>query len=957
MNSLPTDPRTNIPPFLRSASLLLWGYVLPQTLLVVLNLRGWWLIAGEVTQDQQSTALRLLVVECLILGLNGALFVWYKSRHIFSGWGVILALLLIHPAYLWGVVAALPMVPRSVPWWIIEDADFLVWNFTFFMPGTFLALYLLACVPFRLTNRRDALYSVLAMLAIPLAWYALTSMSQPILLARLPQVVTIFLGVGSLILMLAALMRLVNTLVCLIQDGGRRMHTLLVLLLGLIAPLGGLYLNQSLPFPADFQSIGVYCLTVLNGLLLLARPGGSHARLQLFMRALTYPFIFYFFLVFLPFLPLSLLAILAMGMGFLMLVPLALGVFQTGLLVEDFLAVQGVSGRIQSLGLLLAGVLLIPGYLLVETLLDRAALHQAIDIVYNGAPPPSPAQATRAAKALLKLQEYKQGIQLPYLAGAYSELVFGGMVLSDDRIGRMYYLLSGAPLPTIRPNSLSPRFYRTPRIQGDGGSLPPQRDIALESIGSSLISPGLARVHLTLRNRSTDSHSEYLARIKLPEGVFATGLTLKIEDRWEPGKVFDRKTALWVYTKITEVRRDPALLLYSAPDTLELRVYPFPAQGQREVAIDFRFPAQAASRISVDRQEVTLNPETASATSLYVADDHLAVLGKLTLPTITRRPYLRVMLDFSMGSEAAVASYPQRIAHLAEKLGIREVRLSAVNLYQQELKEGILSATDQEVLTTAIKNAQMPRVGGFGAEQAIRKALLRHADELMTQGNIERVPVVVLLAASAMNKQELEAIQLAHLAFITPDVGAWYLDENGTLSAHSFAGNTLPEAVPAVLSPVYAFRRGTITTIINPQQPAMAALPGNAPLSYFDGTTFSEVPETALLHPDATWVQYAGLWSAWRTAILDPAVMEIQRRQLLEASRTLGMLIPSTSLIVVESSAQWRILERKEDQSLANQGVLEFEERKTPEPPEWIMLLVLIALVILYRRHRPTSTA
>ncbi|CAK0779714.1 putative MSEP-CTERM sorting domain-containing protein [Gammaproteobacteria bacterium] len=955
--NLPTETRTDIPPFLRSSYLLLWGYVLPQAALVILNLRGWWLIADEVNLEQQAAVLHLFVVECLILGLNGALFVRYKGHNRFPGWGMGLALFLIHAAYLWGVVATLPMVPRNVPRWIIEDTDFLGWNFTLWMPGTFLALYLMASVPSRLADRRDALYSVLAMLAIPLAWYVLISMSQPVLLVRLPQVVTILLGVVSVVLMLVALVRLINTLMRLTRHGGRRMHTLLVLLLGLVAPLIGLYLNRSIAFPADFQSTGVYVLTVLNGLLLLAPSGGPHTRLQLFMRALTYPFILYFFLVFLPFLPLSLLATLAMGMGFLMLVPLALGVFQTGLLVEDFRAVQGTFGRVQSLGLLLTGVLWIPGYLLMEAVLDRVALHQAIDVVYNEAPSPSPVQATRATRALMKLHAYKQGIQLPYLASAYSQLVFGGMVLSDDRIGRMYYLLSGTPLPTIRPDSLSPFFYRERRIQGRRGSLPPRRDIALESIESSLIAPGQARVHLKLRNQSADSHSEYLAHIKLPEGVFATGLTLKIEDRWEQGKVFDRKTALWVYTKSTEVKRDPSLLLYSAPDTLELRVYPFPAEGQREVAVDFRFPVQAAARISLDGREVVLNPDinpdAAVNTSLQVAGEHLAVLGQLSLPTVIRRPYLHIMLDFSVGSEKALASYPQRIARLAETLGIREVRLSAINLYQQDLDNGVvLSATDQEALSTAIKNARLPPVGGFWGEQAIRRALLHHADGL-ARGDIERVPLFVLLAASTMHQQEWAAMQLSPLASITPDVGIWYLDERGTLSAHSFTGEAFSAAVPPVLSPVHIFRRGATTAVINPRQPAMARLPGNAPLAYFDGAIFSQVPESVLLHPDTTWLPYAELWSTWRTAALDPAAMESRRGQLLEASRSLGMLIPSTSLMVVENTAQWRILERKEDQSLANQGALAFEERKTPEPPEWIMLVVLIVLIawgVLSRR-------
>lgn len=71
----------------------------------------------------------------------------------------------------------------------------------------------------------------------------------------------------------------------------------------------------------------------------------------------------------------------------------------------------------------------------------------------------------------------------------------------------------------------------------------------------------------------------------------------------------------------------------------------------------------------------------------------------------------------------------------------------------------------------------------------------------------------------------------------------------------------------------------------------------------------------------------------------------------------LGLLLPTTSMIVVERDAQWKILERKEKQSLSNHSALDFEEeQETSEPSWWISLLFLIMfLYIEDARKRKTA--
>ena len=77
-------------------------------------------------------------------------------------------------------------------------------------------------------------------------------------------------------------------------------------------------------------------------------------------------------------------------------------------------------------------------------------------------------------------------------------------------------------------------------------------------------------------------------------------------------------------------------------------------------------------------------------------------------------------------------------------------------------------------------------------------------------------------------------------------------------------------------------------------------------------------------------------------------------KSIVATSRETGILLPATSYIVVENSAQWKMLQMKEKQKLGSLEALEFME--TPEPGFWILLAGLLlfgrrqSLVQLFRR-------
>jgi hypothetical protein len=79
-------------------------------------------------------------------------------------------------------------------------------------------------------------------------------------------------------------------------------------------------------------------------------------------------------------------------------------------------------------------------------------------------------------------------------------------------------------------------------------------------------------------------------------------------------------------------------------------------------------------------------------------------------------------------------------------------------------------------------------------------------------------------------------------------------------------------------------------------------------------------------------------------------------KSLVQASRETGVLVPTTSYIVVENSAHWRTLEASEKQKLGQNTALAF--RETPAPPAlWLAGAFIIYLIYRARKKRVPTDA
>ncbi|MBI3187358.1 MAG: MSEP-CTERM sorting domain-containing protein [Gammaproteobacteria bacterium] len=938
---------------------LLWLIFVPQCLLLFLNFRSWHLISGEVAQQQINAALVLLIYEVLII-VGTVIFYWFfRQGRLSVGARIGLIGIIAQAGYMILFLNTIDdVIPGTIQPWIVSEGNIARWNITLMMPGAFMALYVFTKALFAgmgKTKSRALTFGLT--IGVPLIWYLITTLMQPVWFNQVSVIGWIIISAACVTIFLAAIINAFDNL--LHRDFSTHMvekHYIAAVLLGLAAPFAGLYLNRSIPFPVDFQATSVYVLTLLNGLILLLKPGNTrYLAAKYFLRCLSLPFIIYFFLVFLPFLPLSLLAIIAVGMGFLMLTPLILGLFQFRVTLREFHLLSSEQGKIKTIVITIVGLMVLPGYFVAEATLDRAALNKTLDYFYAhdfAGEPLSTSDIHRAAKTLVQLRDRKSDIQMPYISGFYNAIVFGDMVLPDTKIAQTYQWLTNKSLPHFNVDFMAPdRKFR----RFNGTSIAPKSDVDIEHIKQfSTKDPAGRTVRLTLKNKSADTNTLYQESLVIPEGIFITGMRLKIGDEWVNGQIFDKKTALWVFQKITEVRQDPAILYYTSPTTLQLRVYPFPANGIREVEFDLLYHPGINANLTIGNTVVDLNKNT---------NKHVIVStnGKDVIDTSAfawrRTPYLHVILDFSAGEKRSSASYSNEIRSVGQKLGIHQARITAANISTaQDNPDHLVNLSSQDDMIKVIENIKLPQVSGFWLDRAVANEMQRIKFQL-DENNLNLTPVFLVILNKETKSDAPLDIQKWHR--LIPDSGLLYVSQNEILKSYSLeTGNPVAAEIIDKPASIVAIRKNDQIHILPSDTASIVDFISTDTLSIYNSRKKHFEPVTTLKSLDVRnekWANFATVWSKWISVNLQPSLFEDQRNTFLAASRDKGLLLPSTALIVVESDSQWKILERKEDQSSGNHSALEFEEERKTSEPAWWILIIFIFIYIFNKDKRPGS--
>ena len=959
----PESSQPLLPAVLAGPAALLWLWVLPIAVLLALNVQGYRVIEDNMDPGQRRTALILGIAGLADLLTGVALFVvtWRlekgpaspRARHPL--WGV--PALLAQIAYLWLAFSDMDTVlPGSVTVWIYPPERFLFNQFAFAMLPLFLGILRIACARPARHPGRDLAITVGMAFAAPVAvylglnslrWFGGGSVLEVIVVMTVLIVLSLAMFVGIVRSLMLALR--------LAKNRGPFMERLAIVLFALILPAGGLLLNRTIPFPADFQAWEVYALTVANAAILLFA-SWRHAqqpRMSFNLLCATFPFSLYFFVVFLPYTPLSILAVIAMGAGFLVLTPTFLFALHLHLLNKARRAAPPGQNqaRVAVVGLLC--FLIVPAVFTLRGLADKAALNAALDHVFTpvirSGNTTYPASRANLRRALNSHRAYKNGIYYPLLSDYYSWLVFDNLVLPDEKLARLEKVFFGTTGSTQNRDFVRSQngslFGRSVRDRARmPRATPPLRTVEVSRLDARVLPAGDANavftLALTLHNTGPQA-AEYRQTLPLPSGVFVSGFRLHINGTPVPGRIFEKKTALWVYTMIRDSeRRDPGLLVYNKPDELELRVFPVPPGKPATVEIDFLIPASlAAAEAPVDSR----NPAAVLAWLGGALPPQLAnnprggfvagVFAARHLPAVGREPYLDLIIDRS-ADNGFTGDLPTALRALQKKFpDARNARITLANYDIVDLAAGLTSIDELAARKVPDAMRALPMRGDLALDLALAHAICRHRDADLDAGpagnGVPARPVFVILSRKA-GPRSLDLEITGAWSDLLPGLEIYELGTDGAMVAHRSSG--------ASATPFLRLGK-SVRSLVSGVATRFAAAGQADRLEYWSPDTahWLPVPEVTRQADTTAWSRAVSLQLQQQDHARSPGGSDVDLPALVKASRDSGVLLASTSYVVVENAAQWRMLELSERQKLGQNAALDF--RETPTPPALVVAL------------------
>ncbi|MFO7722715.1 MAG: MSEP-CTERM sorting domain-containing protein, partial [Bacteroidales bacterium] len=537
----------------------------------------------------------LTLFAMMLITVFFAVFMLARRRKVPALWALGSLLLWIAWIYIYGMNIE-TLIPGGVPAWMMS-ANVLLYAGAFLMPS--LGYYLLLLVvKFTENTENQALWvNFMVTIAIPLAGYFFVQVIfpfwQPVETGFLIHAFVVVVILATLTF-LFFLVRGFYIIAAKRTAHWRKFGLAWKIPFALILPVFGLLLNNGIVFRdsvqnmegifGDFNDYWFYALAVINGIVLcLPNLQRVWYRIVLLaLRSVTFAYTVYFLLVFLPFLPLSLVAIVVFGTGVLMLTPLILFIIHINELIEDvrFLAYRYHKAMIWTA----AGLcfLVIPAAVTVSFLKDRRVLHDALDYVYSPdyfseQRVPESGRLEAVFSAIRDNRNRNQIIitrQTPYISSWYRRVVLDNLTVSGQKLNIMEEIFLGA-----EPVSADSDF-----LLNDGVVL---TGINAESKWNDSTGVFQSRIDLEIANQGASvGLAEYVTEFELPDGCFIMNYDLVIEGKREPGLLVEKRSALWVFSMIRQVQRDPGVLWYKTGNRIGFHIYPFSGGEIRQTGIE-----------------------------------------------------------------------------------------------------------------------------------------------------------------------------------------------------------------------------------------------------------------------------------------------------------------------------------------------------------------------------------
>jgi len=727
---------------------------------------------------------------------------------------------------------------------------------------------------------------------------------------------------------------------------------------GFFLPFAGLLLNLVIPFPGNFQYPSIYLLTFINALA-VSIPETANNKVNISLsaaRVIILPFVVYFFIILAPAVPFSFLLVLLFGIGIILLSPAFLLLIHISKLRKDFCLYSTVFGKMKTIIAVIALLLVLPSSYAAKKYAEYKVLQNASKYVLNDKSDEELKYPLFMVKdSLSNMYREKNGNGLPVLSSIAVQL--SKKTLPQNKMDEMFEIFYGDSAYNVLENIkgitdfsiFGSRSYnvrdsiviRNERITSDA---------VIESVDKLFSSyEGSAEKHsvkITMKELTGKSRNEgFRGKIEILDGVFVSGLKLKIGDKYEQGRIYEKTSAVWVFNEIKRRAQDPAVIYYLSDNELRFDVFPFRGNEIRECIIDFICPKGSSSKIKFlcqtessknhFLQEETIQFNSISEPKLLKSENDFGSVFYIpesvagNIKTEMRKPVLFVIADWSKDSKIT----KEEILSTAEsvKNDIPEIENVSISFTNYLLNEGkvIPFAKLKDDLKDLEEEELFAKKGGFFYKKLFRKISDRY--ELSET----EFPVFAIITTST---EDIITEDESLSALLPPDMKGFYLTSDG----NSFCN--IPERTGKGVRRVYF---------------------GNGSSSLFEGKDsilyFAENNKSDNISYTDTKGNFHKLYAENAEGIIKTAFdlySEDKKKSnsdgevfksLIESSKKSGIITSSTSYMVVENENQWKQLEDKEKEILDNEYAQTYN---SPEPGALAVISVLVIVLGLMKLKR-----
>ncbi|MDR2595524.1 MAG: MSEP-CTERM sorting domain-containing protein [Fibromonadaceae bacterium] len=865
-----------------------------------------------------------------ILNFAYAVYLTVKKQNVSMVYGIIA--LICHIAFIYlCLLNEGNIITFNIPRWMIS-VNLYLYVISFLMPTLAYSLFILIAHFTPETKKHKAIHNFLISISIPVGCYLLSQISfsfhSDFIWSIIANIHTFFVLFS--VLTLVFFFFLVRTIFIIIAEKTAvwEKYQLVLKSLIVIAFLFGLLIFAGIFIGGmwswsfgEFLNPWFYILAIFNGILIcLPNLENKFYRLSLFaLRSVTFSYTFYFFMVFLPFSPLAVIAIIFIGLGFLLLAPLLLFIIHIAEISKDFGYLRTWFSKKSLIAILALCFLVIPTCVTATYLKDKSILNEALAYLY--APDYSKQYNIdkKSLKKTLRVINYHQIYSgrggdffsngIPYLTSYFNWIVLDNHSISRTKSDYIKQVFFGPD----SSKSETEFDIRNSRVEITGISASGTYDESQNAWKTW--------VNLEITNKSDNFIQEYSTTIDLPEGCWISDYYLDVEGRKEYGILSEKKTAMWVYSNIRNVRRDPGILHYLTGNKVAFKVFPFSRQETRKTGIEFLH--KEPLKLTIDSNIIELgNEEKPLNTSIETENfAYISAEQKQKLIAALRKPYFHFLVDASKGKEKDSTEFAKRIENFLENKHImsENAQISFVNTY--------------------VDSPKRTYEGGFYLERAIKTVLFNAYKN-------KSYPIIVVVTDDIQNA--ILEKDFSDFKFAFPESDLFFeLDYNGdNVFTHSLSNNPikrlsygLPSFEQTVLE--YKFADNSVAYLPNNNEPSIVLK-----------NEIFEIAEKEI--EEKNWQSALAMQAMRMSHILHPERAAKEWQKLVKYSFLSKIMTPETSYLVVENEAQKAILRSKQKEVLSSNKFLDLDEDTTQrmsEPNIWI-LMVLFGLILWgLRRH------